>query len=115
MSILKDTLHELLDEFGSEAELYKHDGYTDDFWQEDEGWEDVGTTIKILSSSVISSVSHTNSGFMNDIEADFWTTTEVTEGDLINDGKEWLVTDVETVRLVDRVTFYGVTTNEIEP
>lgn len=115
--LLKDTVREILLEYGSTAILYEHQGYSgdaDDFWYEDENWPDEGTEITLLSDSIFSSISVEQHGFMETGDVVFWLDTECTEGDLIENNGEWLVDRVVTMQLSDNIVFYGVEANEIE-
>lgn len=44
MTLIEDSFDEMVSEYGREFTHYKHLGTTDDFWNDDSGFENEGTT-----------------------------------------------------------------------
>lgn len=105
MSLLDDTTHEIIAEFGEPVEIVPHLGYqhdSDDFYQSDAGWDEANSfTVKARSFRQTIDEKLSKEGFDEEGDAMFYFGDDyVDEGDLIRDQEgEWIVMKIYTKQL----------------
>lgn len=106
MTLLEDSLDEMVGMFGETITGYHHLGYTDssgeDFWHEDDGHDKNNPyTFEAIPESVLDDQTLEDAGFESDTDSVLRTSSaEVEEGDLIEfAGKSFIVREEENIRM----------------